>query len=380
VFSIGSDGALTLTGAIRTGSQPMAITLASGNAPVSYTPKFAYAVNHVSNNVSTFSIDSTSGTLTEISGSPFAAGNGPFGIVVDPSRRFAFVTDEDDNTVSGYQIDAATGAFSPTTGSPHPTGANPATPAIDPSGRYLYVPNYAANSLSVFAINSSDGSLTPVSGSTLAPMNEPVAAVVDPTGRFLFVASQGGTAYGVCTPSPTETCGVSAYTIDRSSGALTPVYNSPYPAGPEPSSLTIDPSGRYLYVANESTTTTFQFWIDPNSGALTKIGSTPPVSGAAAGIAAEPLGRYVYTTDGLGWLMDPAGTLSQIAGPPFAMGSVPFSITADVSGRFVYVADQGGGVYAYTIDSASGQLQPMTGSPFPAGTAPIAITTTGVHQ
>jgi len=51
-----------------------------------------------------------------------------------------------------------------------------------------------------------------------------------------------------------------------------------------------------------------------------------------------------------------------------------------MSGKFLYVASQGVGVSAYTIDSASGALTPVIGSPFLAGTAPISVTTTGKIQ
>ncbi len=380
IFSISSTGALTLVGAARTGSQAMALALSAGTSAVTYTPKFAYVANLLSNNISAFSIDALTGALTSITGSPFASGARPFGIVVHPSSRFAYATNSSDNTVSAYRIDPGTGAMAVIAGSPYATGSNPAAPAIDPSGRFLFVPNYASNDVSVYAIDETTGALLNVSGSTLSSMYEPVAAAVDPTGRFLYIANQGGAAYGVCTPTLISPCGISAYSIDRATGVLTPVPNSPFPGGPEPSALAIDPSGRYLYVANQSTDTTFSFWIDPVSGSLTKVGATPPVSGAAAGITAEPLGRFLYTTEGLAWSMDSAGTLTQIPGPPFVTGSVPFSIASDVSGKFVYIADQSGGVYAYTIDDSSGLLQPITGSPFVAGSAPIGIATTGVHQ
>ena len=38
---------------------------------------FAYVANSFSNNVSAYSIDGTTGALTEVAGSPFLAGSGP---------------------------------------------------------------------------------------------------------------------------------------------------------------------------------------------------------------------------------------------------------------------------------------------------------------
>jgi DNA-binding beta-propeller fold protein YncE len=55
-------------------------------------------------------------------------------------------------------------------------------------------------------------------------------------------------------------------------------------------------------------------------------------------------------------------------------------MAADLSGKFVYVANQGDGVTAYRLDLASGSLTAVTGSPFAAGTAPISVTTTAKIQ
>ncbi len=46
--------------------------------------------------------------------------------------------------------------------------------------------------------------------------------------------------------------GVSAYTIDATSGALKPVAGSPFAAGSGPISIAVDPTGKFAYVANIS--------------------------------------------------------------------------------------------------------------------------------
>src|SRR5206468_1456463 len=91
------------------------------------TGKFAYVTNsgtHGDNTVSGYTINATTGALTPIPGSPFAAGLNPLFVVVDPTGKFAYVTNFSDNTVSGYTIDA-TGALTPIPGSPFATGGNP---------------------------------------------------------------------------------------------------------------------------------------------------------------------------------------------------------------------------------------------------------------
>jgi 6-phosphogluconolactonase len=68
--------------------------------------------------------------------------------------------------------------------------------------------------------------------------------------------------------------------------------------------------------------------------------------------------------------------LTQITGSPFPAGSNIFLIAADLSGKFVYVANQGGGVTAYRSDLVTGSLTVVAGSPFEAGTPPVSVTTT----
>jgi 6-phosphogluconolactonase (cycloisomerase 2 family) len=152
--------------------------------------------------------------------------------------------------------------------------------------------------------------------------------------------------------------------------------------------VVVDPSGRFVYVANQTTNTTFEFAIDAVTGALTQIGATPPPGPASAGVGAavEPSGRFAYVTDGFNnnvaaYSIDLAtGTLTQITGSPFAAGSLPSLIAADLSGKFVYVANRGDGVMAYRLDLASGSLTAVTGSPFAAGIAPNSVTTTAKIQ
>jgi len=55
-------------------------------------------------------------------------------------------------------------------------------------GQYLYI---AENSLSAYSINSSTGVLTPVPGSPFPLAGVAESAVADPTGRFVYVINAG---------------------------------------------------------------------------------------------------------------------------------------------------------------------------------------------
>ena len=49
--------------------------------------EFAYVVNVYSNNVSAYAVDASNGALTQVQGSPFAAGDEPAGIATCEVER-----------------------------------------------------------------------------------------------------------------------------------------------------------------------------------------------------------------------------------------------------------------------------------------------------
>jgi 6-phosphogluconolactonase (cycloisomerase 2 family) len=187
------------------------------------------------------------------------------------------------------------------------------------------------NSVSAFTIasfltpsGSPAGALTPVSGSPFAADSLPSSVTVDPSGKFAYVVNRGSND-------------VSAFTIDLSinptAGALTPVLGSPFATGAIPRSVAVDPSGRFAYVANSNSNNVSAFTINSATGALVPL-----------------------------------------PGSPFAAGTTPMSIIVDPSGKFAYVANlNSSNVWVFAIDATTGALTPVAGSPFAAGTNPSSV-------
>jgi DNA-binding beta-propeller fold protein YncE len=80
---------------------------------------------------------------------------------------------------------------------------------------------------------------------------------------------------------------VTTFGIDPTTGALTEV-GTEVAAGTSPHTVTVDPSGRFAYVANGGfgffdPVTTFS--IDQTTGALTKVGTEVPAGDAPHSIA-----------------------------------------------------------------------------------------------
>jgi 6-phosphogluconolactonase (cycloisomerase 2 family) len=137
--------------------------------------RFVYTSNGSSADISAWTI-ATGGVLTAIAGSPFttgfAAGASAGNISIDPSGQFLFVTDSVNGEVVAYTINQTTGVLTPfTTGSPFMTGdptGEPIPISIDPSGHFLYVGNTFGDSISIFTVNTTTGQLTPITGSPLS--------------------------------------------------------------------------------------------------------------------------------------------------------------------------------------------------------------------
>jgi len=97
--------------------------------------------------------------------------------------------------------------------------------AVHPSSRFAYVANGSSSDVSAYTGDSSTGALTPVPASPFAAGAGPRSAAVDPSGKFAYVANQCGDFACIVNGN------VSAYTIDSSTGALTPISASPFAAG-----------------------------------------------------------------------------------------------------------------------------------------------------
>jgi 6-phosphogluconolactonase (cycloisomerase 2 family) len=333
--------------------------------------QYAWIANQGSNNLSGFAIDSSSGFLTALSGSPFPSnGTTPTSIAVDPNGLYAYVANNGSNNVSVYSIDATTGVLTAdgfTTGA----GSGPVAVLVDPSDSFVYVANQASNDVSAYTINSSNGTLTAMTGSPFLVGNGPIALQTDPGGNYLYVVNYtDGT--------------VSVLAIDSVTGALTTVSGSPFPSGTKATSIAIDSTGQFAYVANTGDATISAFSITADSGALVDVTGSPFSAGTAVeAVAADPIAytgsATLYaanstTLDSVATFGIGAGGELTSASAVVNAGALPDFAIVDPAGTFLYVADDNSNdVRVYSIDASSGALNPVTGSPFGVGTQPHSI-------
>ena len=165
-FAIGTTGALTpLTTTIPKQGSPFYLTFdSSGN--------FLFGVNLGGNvgtgNVSVFSVSLT-GALSEVTSSPTPVGTTAVNAVF--SQGALYVVNQTSNSVSAFALNSATGQLTELKGSPYAVGARPVSAAGAALGRFLIVTSNASSntgSIQVFAI-ATDGTLTQVTGSPFTP-------------------------------------------------------------------------------------------------------------------------------------------------------------------------------------------------------------------
>ena len=343
-------------------------TCGSGTAacPVQPGPEFLYATS-IGGQILAFSIDpQNNSALTAIGSVP-----GPsisLGLT-SVSNQFLYASDTHNAQIDGFSINQTTGALTALAGSPFSTGtlsvpgvlvAPPGNLGSSPGSNLLYAAY--SGTVDMFTI-SATGVPTALSGPPFVP-EAGFSIVVDPSGNFLYAADDDPPG------------GIFAFTAD-SAGALAAVPDSPFtiPGQTVADSLPagIVDTGSYIYAALTQTNQIAAFSIvsvaGAFTGALTPVPNSPFPAGTAPTAVVSAGGNFLYainSSDGTisGYSIDSSnGVLTPLSGSPFAI--VGISLATDYLGQHLYVAGPTG-IQAFGIDFPSGALTPVSGSPFPA--------------
>jgi 6-phosphogluconolactonase (cycloisomerase 2 family) len=215
----------------------------------------------------------------------------------------------------------------------------------------------------------------------------PQSIALDPAGKFAYVASQGCDLDGY----------VSMYTINPTTGALASI-GPPVPTNDEfTDSVTVDPSGKFVYVASSGNVWDIDFGsvvtytINPTTGALTSttggingtgINGTPEFFNS---VAVDPSGKFAYAADGGFFPPGSGGGLSSVSmftinsttgaltsTGMIAAGYGPDSVAVDPTGKFAYVTNfESNDVSMHTIDATTGALASIGTTA--AGPGPVSV-------
>jgi 6-phosphogluconolactonase (cycloisomerase 2 family) len=305
-FAIGTDGKLYLKNTYTTtGSLPTAAAIDAAGTFLYVTNTYQNGPNNTQlftpaspgpGSVTIFPInkDGSLGTASTLN-----VGNNPVGIVASARNNFVYVLDQEKpanssplGVVLGYSENTSTGALTPTAGGTvvlggvtipngYPAGTVPSAIAEDPSARFLYVTDEATNQLY--------GNLIIGNGQPVAMTNGPfstglfpVSVTIDPRGKYLYVANYNSNTVG-------------AYAIDVATGTpVGSVGSTTVQVGTAPTCIAIEPAlGKYLYTSNYLDGTVSGEQLNANNGGLTSVQNTPfPSSGLPTCAVAVANGAY----------------------------------------------------------------------------------------
>jgi 6-phosphogluconolactonase len=146
--ALGTAGDVVFTFNTASGVATSSQALSTGNAAtgdyglaVSAKTTYLYIARSGTNGgVAVYSIGS-GGSLTPVTGTPFAAGSGTFSVALDSTGTYVYAANRTDGTVSGYTIVPSTTvlglSLTPLSGSPYTSGTGAQSIGIDATNKYL---------------------------------------------------------------------------------------------------------------------------------------------------------------------------------------------------------------------------------------------------
>ncbi len=309
-----------------------------------------YTLNSGAADVSVYDIDAATSALTASSAT--RAQRGPQGLALvtrgvaaTAEAQYAYILNQGASTISSYDVNATTGVLSANGPQSLTSGLGTARGlAVDPFARFVYVA-HASNIISAYRINASTGTLPEIS--TVSVSVDPTAITIEPSGRYLYAAGSTGLGWQVV-----------VLTINQTTGALTEVTASGLAIGTLPVSMAVDPTGRFLYTIDSGSDAVSMFTIATDTGLLTSVGAALSVNDDPRSVAVDGSGRFAYVVSAgttppriQGFAINAAtGGLTSLMSP-LATGTNPQAVATDPTGRFVYTANaDANNITPYVID------------------------------
>jgi 6-phosphogluconolactonase len=182
-----------------------------------------------------------------------------------PDNRFAYVNDLGGDVIHIYKVNTATAQLF-AAGSYHAKpGAGPRTLHFHPNGHTAYSMNELDSTVDVLEWSKADGSLTLVTRIELLPegYHGPTRAcdtVITRDGKFVYFANR-------------DKDFLYSFRAEFATGKLTPIGRSNC-GGKTPRNFTLDPTERWMLVANQDSNLISVFARNPLTGALANEGSS----------------------------------------------------------------------------------------------------------
>ena len=214
-------------------------------------------------------------------------------VITDKTNRYVFVPHLGTDQIFQFRLDATTGKLTANTPPMVQMKAmtGPRHIIMSPDNRFAYLLNELVATVTTLSLDEKTGLLTEVSSASALPADSklvpgaPRGAVgapgqaprdtsndiwasdlhVTPDGQFLYAAERTSSSIG-------------AFRVDPATGKLT--YLSSTPTEKQPRGFRIAPNGRHMVVSGEKSDTIAVYEIDHASGALTLLQKYPTGKGS----------------------------------------------------------------------------------------------------
>jgi 6-phosphogluconolactonase (cycloisomerase 2 family) len=238
---------------------------------------------------------------------------------------------------------------------------------------FAFVTNSGSGSVSAFAMDSS-GSLSLVAGSPFPAGAGAEFVAFDSVHKFLFVSNQNANT-------------VSAFSVNTGTGQLAAVPGSPFATGARPIGIAVDPAGKFVFVANQAADSISVFSIGAN-GSLSPVAGSPFTAGNPYGLAVNMAGTVLFANNFpdsqisdlnsvSAFQIDASGALTAIAGSPFSTSSTAgfasaIGLAIDPAGKFLFVGDHMAQAIVPFNITATGALTPVSALPAAAPSCSVS--------
>lgn len=309
-------------------------------------------------------LDSETGKLSPLTLA--VAAEKPNFLALSPDKKFLYATlTTDGGTAAAYAVqpDGSLKLLNTQPGG----GRDTCHISVHPSGKFVFVANYGGGNIVVYPVQP-DGSLGAQadavkfegSGPNKARQQRAFAHSIYPSsdGKFVYACDLGSDK-------------VWSFSIDEKTGKLTPT-DPPAglaPPGGGPRHASFSPDEKFLYANNEMGLSVTTYARDPETGALTALGTAPTkttpegLKYTTAEIITHPSGKFVYLSSRADnivalYSVNADGTLTHVEDKPAGV-NLPRGMGLDPSGKWLIPAGhKDNKIVVFKVDDQTGKLTP----------------------
>ena len=358
------------------------------------TIAYLWVIGQQYNQITGFKVDNNTGNLTQIPGAPFASGgSNPVHLVLKSGGRYVYVVNQGANVTStsngagsGIQSFAVGGDGTLTPEISYDTqGFGHLWAQFDNSGAFLYVldkysPDYKTTgngSITTYSSDPSTGRLILIQQTASTPSGGTAPEYVDVGGNPLQMFSTGSCLFTLNQADQS----ISAFTV--TSGQLAPATTGKiFPQTTRATSINGNSSN--VFITDAGSNRIFPFTVGTGCSLTTYTGGSTPNDVSAS----NPQNSFIDNNGKFLFVLNQSttstaaqtpfssitvfsisnGQLVEIAGSPYKSGSGPVCMVEDPTNKYVYVSNfNDGTITGYTFTNTQGTLSDLSrGSTFTA--------------